>query len=51
MDFNRIHDHLLVVMAEDIKTGFDFAAGKAKTNQCDKLQRGSVSALRTGREY
>jgi hypothetical protein len=27
MDFNRIHDHLLVVMAEDIKTGFDFAAG------------------------
>lgn len=26
MDSNRIHYHLLVVMAEDIRTGFDFAA-------------------------
>ena len=28
MDSKRIHYHLLVVMAEDIRTGFDFAAVK-----------------------
>jgi hypothetical protein len=30
MDSGRIHYHLLVVMAQDIRTGFDFAAVKRK---------------------
>jgi hypothetical protein len=41
MDSKRIHYHLLVVMAEDIRTGFDFAAVKLGkyTSASDYLRR------------
>ena len=53
MDSKRIHYHLLVVMAEDIRTGFNFAAVKRKDykSASDYLRREWLFWRKTAPKY